>query len=66
MFYLMFKGSNVTHRMNDIDTAADVIMGMTGDEKDYKRTAAIMGNMTFGDAFYSKTFMIRCVPEEEK
>lgn len=65
MFKLMFKGSAITHRMGDIDTAADVIMGMTGDDKDYERTVAIMGNMRFGDTFYSETFMIQCVPEED-
>lgn len=65
MFKLMFRDSAMTHRMGDIDTAADVIMGMTGNDEDYKRTAAIMGQMTFGDMFYGQTFIIQCVPEEE-
>lgn len=65
MFKLMFVGSRMVHRTNDIDTAADVIMGMTGNDKDYERTSAIMGNMTFGDEFHAKTFTIQCVPEEE-
>lgn len=64
MFRLMFKGSSIDHRMNDIDTAADVIMGMTGNDEDYKRTAEIMANMKFGDTFYSETFMIQCIPDE--
>jgi hypothetical protein len=64
MFKIMFKGSANVYHMNDITTAADVIMGTTGNDLDYKRTAAIMGNMTFGDTFYSETFMIKCVKDE--
>lgn len=63
MFKLMFKGSATVYRMNDIVTATDVIMGVYGSDELCKRMSEIMGHMTFGDTFYTRSMMIQCVKE---
>lgn len=56
-------GTGFRHHCNDIDTAADIVLGLTGDEEDYKRVANIMGDMKFTDIFSTKGLIIMCVPE---
>ena len=67
MFVITFKKDHFTHHMNDVDTAADVIMGVTGKDQEYERTLAIMGNMLIGDMFISNEsgFVIQCVEDDK-
>lgn len=53
------------HRMitNDIDTLADIVLGLTGNGDDYAKVAHIAGEMNFGDVFVSKDYAIRCMEE---
>ena len=65
MFLICLTGGWRRHWYNDINTAADFIYGVTGDYEDFKRTAAIMGNMTFDDHFETKGIHIWCYADEE-
>lgn len=51
------------YRVNDINTGADIILGITGEEQDYQEAAKIMGNMRFGDNHISDKYTINCVRE---
>ena len=57
------------HRTNDVETAADIVMGITGGEIDYKNVLQVAGTMHFGDVFISKTqdsmYSVECVTDEE-
>ena len=64
MFLICQKGGH-RHWCNDIDTAADIVYGITGDYEDYERVATIMGNMKFNDHFKTKDVNIWCYLEEE-
>lgn len=56
----MITTKSCTYRCNDIDTGADIILGETGDERDYERMKYIMGNMKFDELFHGKDFVIQC------
>lgn len=45
---------------NDIDTAADIIYGETGDYRDYERMKYILGNMKFNELFHGEDFVVQC------
>ena len=45
---------------NDINTAADIIVGGTGDEYDYDRMKYILSNMKFNELFRGINFVIQC------
>ena len=49
-----------TYHSNDINTAADIIYGETGDERDYERMKYILGNMKFNELFRGKKFVVQC------
>ena len=49
-----------TYHRNDVDTAADIIYGETGDERDYERMKYILGNMKFNELFHGKIFVVQC------
>lgn len=63
MFMISIKGR--THRCNDVDTAADIIFGETGDERDYERMKYIMGNMKFDELFHGENCVIQCYKEDD-
>ena len=61
-----FEGrTSFKHRCNDVDTAADVLYGLTGCYEDYTRAKFILGNMLFEDTFVTRGYYIRCVPERD-
>ena len=57
------------HHTNDSETAADIVLGMTGEQNDYNNALTVMSTMNFGDVFISKsrggTYSIECVTDEE-
>ena len=53
------------NRTNDIDTAADIIMGITGVDEDYDDSAKIMSNMHLGEKYSCDRYIIECVEEDE-
>lgn len=55
-----------SYNCNDINTAADIILGETGDERDYERIQHIMGNMKFDELFHGEKFVIQCYEEEKQ
>lgn len=63
MFMMTINGR--TYRCNDIETAADIIFGETGDEQDYERMQYIMGNMKTNELFHGKRMVIPCYKEED-
>ena len=48
---------------NDIDTAADIIMGITGVDQDYEDSAKVMSNMRFGDTYIHARYVIECIKD---
>lgn len=63
MFMITIKRR--TYHSDDIDTAADIIFGETGDERDYERMKYIMGNMKFGELFHGESCVIQCYKEDD-
>ena len=53
-----------TYNSNDVNTAADIIFGETGDECDYERMKYILGNMKFNELFRGENFVIQCFEDE--
>lgn len=66
MFVITTPESNRRYHERDIVTAADVILGLTGDDEERDRALIIMGNMCFDSVFdvWDK-YTIVCIPEEE-
>ena len=62
MFMMTINGR--TYRCNDIETAADIIYGETGDKQDYERMQHIMGNMKIDELFHGKRMVIQCYKED--
>lgn len=62
MLLITFKRH--TYHCNDVNTAADIILGETGDERDYERIKYIIGNMKFAELFYGKNFIVQCYKED--
>lgn len=48
---------------NDIETAADIVLGITGEDKDYDQALYIMSGMKWGDTFSNDRFAIMCYNE---
>lgn len=48
---------------NDIKTAADIVLGITGEDKDYDQALYIMSGMKWGDTFSNDRFAIMCYNE---
>lgn len=65
MFILTMRDCNRRHRMNDISTLEDVVLGLTNDEATAERIANIAGNMQIGDVFHNLDIYLKCVKEEE-
>lgn len=66
MFVIIARENRWRHHVYDVQTGADVILGLTGDDREYERSLNIMGNMRIGDIFDSPdTYMILCVEEDE-
>lgn len=68
MFMMTFKKHGIirgTYQCNDINTAADIIYGETGNENDYERMKYILGNMKFDEMFHGKDFVIQCYKEDK-
>ena len=64
MFIICAPESRYRHKSNDVYTAADIILGLTGDDKEYTRSLNIMGNMLIGDIFDSEgKYTIFCVKD---
>lgn len=61
MFLITYKRWN--HHVNDVKTAADIVYGCTGDEKDYERMQNILGNMKFDEVFHGNGFVVQCYNE---
>ena len=51
------------HHSEDIKTAADIVLGFTGEDKDYNQALYIMGGMQWGDTFSNDRFTIICYNE---
>lgn len=49
---------------NDVDTAADIILGITEVDEDYWRALGIMEGMKFNESYLGNGFIIECVTEE--
>lgn len=64
MFIIHHENSNRNHISNDIDTAADVLYGLTGREEDYTKIKNIMANMNYGDIFVGDTYEVLCKEDE--
>lgn len=52
------------HRSGDIETAADIIVGITGEERDYELSQHIMSDMVWGDTYDNGRYHIECTSEE--
>lgn len=53
------------HHSEDIKTAADIIVGITGEERDYELSQHIMSDMVWGDTYDNGRYHIDCMSEEE-
>ena len=53
------------HRTEDIETAADIIFGITGEERDYEVSQYIMGDMHWDDYYKNDRYKVVCIKEEE-
>ena len=58
------RTSSLTYHVHDIKTGADIIVGITGEVKDYQKAIKIMGNMRFGDSYRNHKYLIECIKEE--
>lgn len=56
----MITINRLAYQGNDIDTAAAIIYGKTGDYRDYERIKYILGNMKFNELFYGEDFVVQC------
>ena len=63
MFIIKFYNSSYIHHLYDVNTAADVILGLTGDTTEFDRSLAIMGNMRLGEVFFGGSYSIECKHE---
>ena len=61
---IMLTINRRTYNSNDVNTAADIILGETGDECDYERMKYILGNMKFNELFRGENFVIQCFEDE--
>lgn len=52
------------HISNDVETAADIVLGITDIDEDFWRSMKIMEEMQFGDIYFSERFVIECMSEE--
>ena len=66
MFILTTIHSKHRNHLYDIDTLEDVVLGLTGDEDEAERIAAVAGNMRLGDVFSNSELYLKCVNEEKK
>ena len=54
------------YNKNDIKDVADIVIGITGDEKEGDKIAMFCGDMHFGDTSISRLgYVINCVRDEE-
>lgn len=67
MFIVQDLTHSYRHITNDVETAADIVLGITGDDRDYQYVNFVAGRMTFGDIFMSHgsggTYSVQCVKE---
>lgn len=63
MSTIMITAERRTNYCYDVDTAADLIFAITGDENDYKRMLHIIGNMKDHEMFHGDGFVIQCFEE---
>lgn len=68
----MFIISEFTNRkstqydVNDINTAADIILGITGKKNDYIDAIKAMSDMKFGDKYISSAYAINCIEDGDR
>lgn len=53
------------HRTEDIETAADIVLGITGEDLDYEVARSIMESMSNDDHYADDRYSITCIDEEE-
>lgn len=53
------------HRTEDIETAADIVFGITGEDLDYEIAKSAMENMSNNDYYADDRYSITCIDEEE-
>lgn len=51
-------------KTENIKTAADIIVGITGEERDYELSQHIMSDMVWGDTYDNGRYHIDCMSEE--
>ena len=66
MFILTTTYSSFRNHLYDLDTLEDVLIGLTGDESEAQRIAAIAGNIKIGDVFSNKDIYLKRKNEEEQ
>lgn len=66
MFLITDPTNKFTYRCacNDIDTAADIILGITKKDEEYWRALTIIGEMKFNESYLGNGFIIECVTEQ--
>lgn len=64
MFVLTTSYNNFRNHLYNISTLEDLILGLTNDEVEAKRIAAIAKNMRVGDVFSNNDTYLKCVNEE--
>lgn len=64
MFKFKYAYDHHGNYVTDISTLQDIALGYLNDEKEANRVAMIAGNMTFGDIFASKKWMLSCMEDE--
>ena len=47
--------------LNDIEEVGDVVIGITGDEKDGKKAMLVASEMRFGGLYTDKRWRLECV-----
>ena len=55
------NGKSTRYYANDITTAADIILGITGKKNDYIDAIKAMSDMKFGDKYISSAYVINCI-----
>lgn len=65
MFVLQSKYDHFRHHVNDVKDLQDILLGLTDNEDESKRLAAIAGHMKIGDGFATDGILLTCEEELE-
>ena len=65
VFVLTSQYSQFTHRVGDVDSLREIILGLSGDKAKAKRVASVAKNMQVGDGFSTPGILLTYEREVE-